>query len=135
MLIFDFGTEVYLWVGKQSASDPQLRKQGEKLAKEIFDNCYNEPTFDPNLILTKTNNGTDTLKLFVASTSLMTNRATGQKEKTLEGRAIGTSEKLSTSPKRTSGVTPKSVNTSPVSTISNRKSGLKYTSTISPLHV
>ncbi|KAI6660891.1 hypothetical protein LOD99_13615 [Oopsacas minuta] len=87
VLIFDFGTEVYLWVGKQSAANPQLRKQGEKMAKEIFDNCYAAPSFDPNHILTKTNSPNKNTN----SLSLMTNRATGQIEKNLEGKAIGVS--------------------------------------------
>ena len=55
------------------------------MAKEIFDNCYTPPSFDPNLILTKTNSPDKNTN----SLSLMTNRATGQKEKSLEGKVIG----------------------------------------------
>ena len=85
MLIFDFGIEVYLWVGKGSVANPQMRKQGEKMTKDIFDNCYSAPSFDTDLIFTKANSPT----LNPNSLSLMTNRATGQKEQGLERKAIG----------------------------------------------
>ena len=108
MLIFDFGIEVYLWVGKGSAANPQLRKQGEKMAKDIFDNCYSAPSFDADLIFSKTNSST----LNPNSLSLMTNRATGQKEQGLEGKAIGLP-----SP----GHTPKTGTPSPQRNPSNRQ--------------
>ena len=91
---------MYLWVGKQSASDPQMRKQGEKMAKDIFDNCYSAPSFDPNLILTKTSSPNPQHK----PPSLMTNRATGQKEQNIEGKAAGVSSLKVESPSRNAGL-------------------------------
>ena len=75
-------------MGKQSASDPQMRKQGEKMAKDIFDNCYSAPSFDPNLILTKTSSP----NLQQKPQSFLTNRATGQKEQSNEAKATGQKE-------------------------------------------
>eukprot|EP00800_Vazella_pourtalesii_P017088 TRINITY_DN508_c0_g1_i4.p1 TRINITY_DN508_c0_g1~~TRINITY_DN508_c0_g1_i4.p1 ORF type:complete len:1458 (-),score=258.85 TRINITY_DN508_c0_g1_i4:143-4516(-) len=114
VLIFDFGAEVYLWVGKGSAANPQMRKQGEKMAKDIFDNCYSAPSFDADLVFSKANSPT----LNPNSLSLMTNRATGQKEQGLEGKATGLSS---------AGHTPKTGTPSPQRNPSDRQTNTPST--------
>lgn len=118
MLIFDFGAEVYLWVGKGSAANPQMRKQGEKMAKDIFDNCYSAPSFDADLVFSKANSPT----LNPNSLSLMTNRATGQKEQGLEGKATGLSS---------AGHTPKTGTPSPQRNPSDRQTNTPSTKVVS----
>ena len=39
MLVFDFGTELYVWMGKNV--DMKLRKSSVKLAKELWENGFN----------------------------------------------------------------------------------------------
>ncbi len=39
MLVFDFGSELYVWMGKNV--DLKLRKSSVRLAKELWDNGFN----------------------------------------------------------------------------------------------
>ena len=88
------------------------------MAKDIFDNCYSAPSFDADFIFLKVNSPT----LNPNSLSLMTNRATGQKEQGLEGKAIGLS-----SP----GHSPKTGTPSPQRNPSNRQTNTQSTRVVS----
>ena len=48
MFVFDFGCELYLWIGKQVAA--ASRKVGLKLVEEIWANGYDYSAFDVNPI-------------------------------------------------------------------------------------
>lgn len=46
MLVFDFGTELYVWQGK--AVKPERRKMGVKLARQLYEKGYDYSACDIN---------------------------------------------------------------------------------------
>ncbi|XP_073977408.1 uncharacterized protein isoform X4 [Rhodnius prolixus] len=45
VLVFDFGTEVYMWAGKQA--EKEERRQGHRLAQEVFKKGYRSDSWHP----------------------------------------------------------------------------------------